>query len=540
MVDHAEESSGLGEQELLMSIANSSFNEDAGKEELQGIDAALNEAAKKTKWYQSMVLLGLAIPAILIASFTVMLSYHTMQPTFLCSSIQNGVEKWDKCSEEVACADRAHSKVDDSVCDLNWAIQFDLICSNKPSAQTPIFVYYFGCIVSTLFLCPLGDKWGRKSLILLMIGIYSLLSLKIVFVSTFTELLTLVALVGLITGCYYNVAISYIIEVVPTASRGMFAAILFSTSPIAGIIANFFSYWYNSWKIITTFTGILSLAPLFYISYMVDSPRLNYAKGQYSQTRLLLGYMVKYNEHKKRIFTFKEEAAAKEVSEKYKILDKYRRSSAFNWGELIKYKSTKDITIVMSVCSFFVLFLYFGQVLNSEALILDEFKATLFTCFLDALAVLTAGFLMTYYMQRGNIVKYFGYTGCVIAICISFFTQLPEDYRAAFLAIGRYVSLVTFSTAYIYAIESFPTRIRCLGIGVASTFASFGKLCAYYVSYLGSRFLFIYGIVGILLLASLNMVDPVEDMTNVDLHDDIHEIKKTDEKLDAMEMKENK
>jgi MFS family permease len=487
-----------------------------------------------------MVLLGLAIPAILVASFTVMLSYHTMQPAFLCISDQNGTQKWDKCTEEAACANRAHSKIDDSVSDLNWAIQFDLICSNKPSAQIPIFVYYFGCIVSTLFLCPYGDKWGRKSLILLMIGIYSLLSLKLVFVSAFTELLTLVALVGLVTGGFYNVAISYIIELVPSADRGMFAAVLFASSPIAGIIANFFSYWYNSWKIITTFTGILSLAPLFYISYMVDSPRLHYAKGHYSQARLLLGYMAKYNEHKKRIFNFKEESAASEVSEKYKILDKYRKSSAFNWGELLKYKSTKAITIVMSVCSFFVLFLYFGQVLNSEALILDEFKATLFTCFLDALAVLTAGILMTYYLPRGSIVKYFGYTGCVIAICISFFTQLPEDYRSAFLAIGRYISLVTFSTAYIYAIESFPTRIRCLGIGVASTFASFGKLCAYYISYLGSRFLFVYGIVGILILLSLNLVEPVEEMSGLSLHDDIQEIKKTDDKLGAMEMKENK
>jgi hypothetical protein len=172
-----------------------------------------------------------------------------------------------------------------------------------------------------------------------------------------------------------------------------------------------------------------------------------------------------------------------------------------------------------------VLFLYFGQVLHSEALILDKFKATLLTCFFDLLAVLTAGFLMTYCLPRNNIVKLFGYMGCIIAICISFFTQLSEQYRALLLAIGRYISMVAYATVYIYAIESFPTRIRCLGIGVASTFGSLGKLCAYYVSYSGDRYIFIYGVVGILMLLSLYVVSPVEEMKGVDLHDDIIELK---------------
>merc|ERR1712203_295918 len=46
---------------------------------------------------------------------------------------------------------------------------------------------------------------------------------------------------------------------------------------------------------------------------------------------------------------------------------------------------------------------------------------------------------------------------------------------------GKFLISMTFATAYLYTAELFPTKVRNLAVGLASTFARIGSISAPYI-----------------------------------------------------------
>jgi len=72
----------------------------------------------------------------------------------------------------------------------------------------------------------------------------------------------------------------------------------------------------------------------------------------------------------------------------------------------------------MFICSFFVAFVYFGEVINSEILLVNQYMGMLVSALLDIIGALIGGYMMSFW-SRKRIIKWSGYIGCILAVCIA-------------------------------------------------------------------------------------------------------------------------
>ncbi len=91
-------------------------------------------------------------------------------------------------------------------------------------ASLLLFVGFGGQFVGAIAFGSLSERYGRLPVLNLMVLAMSLLAIACAMVGSYEQLLVLRAVQGLAIGGALPVAISYINEVAPTATRGRFFA----------------------------------------------------------------------------------------------------------------------------------------------------------------------------------------------------------------------------------------------------------------------------------------------------------------------------
>jgi len=156
-----------------------------------------------------------------------------------------------------------------------------------PDVAYAIFLTLAMRFIGAFIFSRLGDKFGRKPILMLDIVSYSVLGAAAAFAPNLTAFLVLRALFGIAMGGEWGLGSSLAMESIPPKSRGMVSGLLQCGYPFGFLLASaVFGLFYKStlfghvidWRAMFLFSILPALLVLFIRSYVPESPEFEKAK----------------------------------------------------------------------------------------------------------------------------------------------------------------------------------------------------------------------------------------------------------------------
>jgi AAHS family 4-hydroxybenzoate transporter-like MFS transporter len=178
----------------------------------------------------------------------------------------------------------------DGIDSQSIAVAAPIIAENLKLARTafgPIFsAGLLGAMIGALTFGPLGDKFGRKKMLVLAAAIFGTFTLATPLANSFESLLTIRFAAGIGLGGATPCFIALASEFSPARRRAMVASLIWAAFPLGGTVGGFVnSYILTSfgWQAIFWFGGILPIAVVAaLLIWLPESLRFLIASGQES------------------------------------------------------------------------------------------------------------------------------------------------------------------------------------------------------------------------------------------------------------------
>ncbi|KAM8966552.1 solute carrier family 22 member 13-like [Pelodytes ibericus] len=349
--------------------------------------------------------------------------------------------------------------------------EFDLVCHRKEQIDIAQSVYMAGLLVGAIILGPLGDRIGRRPVILLSMFTQLVFGVGAAFsphfyVYTALRFVTGIAMSGLLINNLVLVA-----EWVGSSKRA-YATITGHVCFAMGLmVLAGLAYGIRNWRLLQ----IVGSAPVallfFYIWVLPESPRWLLTKGKSEQARKLIQKAAAIN---RRVIS--EEMLAQMHEE--------NKTKSGGIVDLIRNSHLRKTALVMCLIWFVNSLVYYALSLNVGSFGLDIYLTQLIFGAVEIPARLGSMFIVQIVGRRLSqaVCLFLGGTMCLII------TGIPKDLPivvTSLAVIGKFSIASSFSICYIYAAELFPTVIRQSGVGLCSMAARVAGIIAPLISLLG-------------------------------------------------------
>ncbi|WP_127960241.1 MFS transporter [Serratia microhaemolytica] len=319
-----------------------------------------------------------------------------------------------------------------------------------------------GLFIGSLVLGWISDYVGRQKIFSFSFVIITLASALQFFASTPEQLFLLRVLIGIGLGGDYSVGHTMLAEFSPRKHRGVLLG-SFSVIWTFGYVAAGFAGHFltalgpDAWRWLLSSSTIPAVIILLLRIGTPESPRWLMGKGRREQALAIVhkyfGSHVLLNDEP-------------QVTSKQRFMSlfgpKYRRRTAFN-----------SLFFVCLVIPYFAIYTFLPSILNVMGL--DNNFAT--DLLLNGLLVVGALFgivLTVVCSRRGFLIGSFIF----LAICLVLLTLIPANQTvwliAAFAAFTLVMSAVS-NLVGVFPAESFPTEVRSMGVGFATSMSRLGS-----------------------------------------------------------------
>lgn len=151
---------------------------------------------------------------------------------------------------------------------------------------------YIGCIIGTLFTGYATDRFGRKPLLIVAAGIFTISSVLMGWAGSYSMLIFWRIIAGIGVGAASMLSPLYIAEISPAGIRGRMVSINQLTIVIGILLAYFINYLLadteNNWRWMFTSGAIPSALFFFCIFLVPESPRWLVSKGYVEKAKEVL------------------------------------------------------------------------------------------------------------------------------------------------------------------------------------------------------------------------------------------------------------
>ncbi|XP_058396191.1 organic cation/carnitine transporter 2 isoform X1 [Diceros bicornis minor] len=360
--------------------------------------------------------------------------------------------------------------------------EWNLVCEDDWKAPLTISLFFVGVLVGSFISGQLSDRFGRKNVLFVTMGMQTGFSFLQVFSKNFEMFTVLFVLVGM--GQISNYVAAFVLG---TEILGKSVRIIFSTLGVCifyafgYMVLPLFAYFIRDWRMLLlalTVPGVLCAILWWFIP---ESPRWLISQGRFEEAEVIIRRAAKINGivAPSTIFDPSElEDLSAKKQQSHSILD------------LLRTRNIRIVTVMSIILWLTISVGYFGLSLDTPNLHGDVYV----NCFLSAVVEVPAyvlAWLLLRYLPR----RYSMATALFLGGGVLLFVQLvPPDlyYLATILVmVGKFGVTAAFSMVYVYTAELYPTVVRNMGVGVSSTASRLGSILSPYFVYLGAydRFL---------------------------------------------------
>lgn len=339
------------------------------------------------------------------------------------------------------------------------------------------FGFFFGAILSGW----LGDRFGRKNVMLWALAFYTVMSVVAALSPNFGVFLAARVLAGLGAGAESVIIAPFISEFIPPKRRGWFI----------GSLAGFFSFGFvgaaligrfivpigeDGWRWAQVVTAIPILLLLWWRRSLPESPRYLLSQGRMAEAEAVVARL----EDRVRVAT-KRELPPVEI-EQFEITERQEKITIPRALKAMWTGSMRRKTAVIWVVWFVITFSYYGffswipTLLISRGIsVTTSFEYSIIIYLAQIPGYFSAAFLNDKLERKYTIAIYL--TGA--ALSAFWLSQSSGDVMIVVAAaVLSFFLNGTYAGVYAYTPELFPTWMRATGSGFASAVGRIGSILA--------------------------------------------------------------
>lgn len=270
------------------------------------MDLAFQSIGSNGKFQKTMSVIVIVV-ASLTLFYSINFAFLTYRPNFLCREMADYNSDFHHCYEEQLCKSNIYEYLklkEESI--NNWAYDFDLYCDKAYFIPLIGTAFFFGGIAGSVVLSPLPDKYGREGIYKILLGCSFILHVLVLF--SFNEIqVVIINFLGGFVGYCYSMSTLIITEYLDRDTAGTIMSINNAVFPTTGIICAFFFIYINNWRLLFTFTSILSFI-VAYVAYknFLESPRWLNSKNRIMECLQVFKKIAEINGNEKLFQKFME------------------------------------------------------------------------------------------------------------------------------------------------------------------------------------------------------------------------------------------
>lgn len=355
----------------------------------------------------------------------------------------------------------------------NIAAEFGFDSTTKGMVAT---VVYLGMFLGATSSGYLGDKFGRKRMLMFAVILWALSSLGIAVATNEILFWTLRFTLGFGMAAQYPMTQSMLAELFPAKARGRCICLLEGGYPLACILAGIYGWllqMFFPWRSVFMAQALGGLCIFIIIFLIPESARWYEASGDFASADKI----VKNYEEKVRAVTKKK---LPEIPDP--IISVTDNTGKSKFAQLFETKDQTRKTMTMWILWFCVLFGHYG--LNtwiSDLLVakgFDVVKSNGFVILMYLPAI--PGYLIATWLVEivGRKKMIFSYLILAAAFSYLYGGSTSMTQIIIFGGLLQMFNFGIWSLIYTYASEVFPTRIRGIGTGTTSSAGRLASLIA--------------------------------------------------------------
>jgi MFS transporter, putative metabolite:H+ symporter len=321
---------------------------------------------------------------------------------------------------------------------------------------------YFGQFLGAIVFGSLAERFGRLPLLKLLVLVMSVLAVACAMAGSYEQLIAFRAVQGLAIGGALPVAISYINEIAPTATRGRFFG-TFQFLMVSGFgLAALFSAWLIpafGWRVMFAL-GAVPLVVLPFTQILPESPRWLAARGRVD-----------------------EAARSLERLGSGPLPDENARTAVPGGGAKVPFamlfaRDVRSTTITTAFLWFLTSLVSFGLVTWIPSIYVSNFKIPVAEALRYNAIVAVSIFILPIILRQSidrigrRPLPMFGTAIGGLALLAMIFVDLDATFwLVAFAIVGQIGISIGSMVLWPSTAEIYPTRIRSLALGTSSSVA---------------------------------------------------------------------
>ncbi|XP_060219703.1 organic cation/carnitine transporter 2-like [Meriones unguiculatus] len=354
--------------------------------------------------------------------------------------------------------------------------EWNLVCKNNWKAAFATSCFYVGVLLGSFISGQLSDRFGRKNVLFLTMGIHTGFSFIQVFSVNLEMFIVLYTIVGM--GHISNYVAAFVLgtEILSKSIRIIFATlgvcIFFS---FGFMLLPLFAYFIRDWRMLLlaiTMPGVLCGALWWFIP---ESPRWLISQGRIKEAEVIIRKAAKTNGI----------LAPSTIFDQSELQDlKPKKAPSHHIFDLIRTRNIRILTIMSIMLWMTISVGYFGLSLDTPNLHGNIYVNSFFLAAVEVPAYVVAWILLQHVPRRYSMSASLFLGGSVLL----FIQLVPSDLRylsTVLVIVGKFGITSAYSMVYVYTAELYPTVVRNMGLGVSSTASRLGSILSPYFVYLG-------------------------------------------------------
>nr|KAG5701350.1 hypothetical protein BaRGS_006124 [Batillaria attramentaria] len=379
---------------------------------------------------------------------------------------------------------------------------WDLVCDDNYLTELSVTLYMVGATCGTLFLTPLSDLWGRKTVMLACLWLQAGVGVGLAWTQSAVPFVVLQFFIGITNMTIALCAYVLIVETFDSKTRE-YPALSLQFFWAGGIMSlSLFAYLLPEWRYLQMTVSLPQVLTVAYFWLLPESLTWLLVKGKINRAKQTILRIIRVNrlppfENLDATLKRFESGVPQEKSEPAK------QEKSDSTKDLVKREDSQESSTVLDLFrtprlrmfSIFMFYLYlvnslayFGISFSMPSLNGDKYLNFFISGVVEIPAYIICLFCNHRVGRRWPMCVFL--VVCAVANTAVIFTPDETDdgtdltaLKTTLVMVGKFGITGSYAALYLYGAEIFPTAIRNHAVGLCSFFENIGSIAAPQIVY---------------------------------------------------------
>ncbi|KAM6948332.1 LOW QUALITY PROTEIN: solute carrier family 22 member 4-like [Aplochiton taeniatus] len=360
--------------------------------------------------------------------------------------------------------------------------EWDLVCDNAWKVPLTTSIFFLGVLFGSFTSGQLSDRFGRKPVFFSTMALQTVITLGQTSSSNWVMFCILNCLRGVGQIANYIASLVLGSEILGKSTRVSFTLLGHSLCFGVGYACLPLFAFFIRWRMLLVASAIpcFFFLPLWWV--IPESPRWLLSQGRVEEAEQVIQNAAKKNRIPAPDVIFMADDCL-EIMQKGSFKGEQQ---TYSFLDLLRTTNMRNITILNLLLWAATAMVFYCLSLNTGNMNGNAFV----NCFVSAVTEIVA-YVATWLLIRRAPRPMILFTTLLFCdVMLLIIKLIPEGWHAVFQVLallGKLGVSRAYSFLYLFSMELFPTVVRNMGLGVASTAARLGSILSPYVVYIGWR-----------------------------------------------------